>query len=150
MLTLYLVRHAETFPGAIDFERKLTPEGETQAREMGLSLKKHRIKPDQILSSPAIRAVTTAKLIAKSLGKKVHTESSIYNADVETLLAALGTLTTEKSVLLVAHNPGISLLANYLANVTLPAFSPCDLCILEIPAENWQSLTAHSGTIRAL
>jgi phosphohistidine phosphatase len=148
MLKLYLVRHAEAEQSAIDFERTLTPHGEEEALCMGRYLKSLDVQPDRILCSPAIRALTTAQIITQQLeysANTVHTDPSLYNADLDTLLLTLGHLGKTPSVLLVAHNPGVTKLAAYLVDTLTPPLPTCALCMIELPADRWKSIAAHSG-----
>lgn len=69
--TLYLVRHAKSSwadMGLDDFDRPLNKRGLRDAPEMGKRLKKRKILPDVIISSPARRAINTAEIIAKEVG----------------------------------------------------------------------------------
>ena len=71
LLRLTLVRHAKTepaAPGQEDWDRVLEPRGQRDAPEMARRLKQIAPKPDRILSSPAVRAITTATIMARELG----------------------------------------------------------------------------------
>ena len=62
LLRLTLVRHAKTEPGRPgqeDWDRVLETRGQRDAPEMARRLKQISPKPDRILSSPAVRAITT-------------------------------------------------------------------------------------------
>jgi len=149
MVTLYLVRHAEAEATPADFDRELTPYGKEQARNLGNYLKTREIPLDKIICSSAVRALTTAKLIAAPLGHTVHPDPAIYNASLDTLVQTLKNINSTSSILLVGHNPGVTLLLNYLADTTEESLSPCSLRIIELPADDWSSITAHSGQIKA-
>ena len=152
MLKLYLVRHAEAGQNRVDFDRPLTSAGEKEACCIGLHLKSLAILPDRILCSPALRALTTAHIMTEQLGyspNTVHTDPSLYNADLGALLLTLGHLDTTPSVLLVAHNPGVTQLAAYLIDTLTPPLPTCALCMIELPADCWGSITAHSGKMLA-
>ena len=72
MKQLFLIRHAKSSWGNAqlkDFDRPLNHRGRAAAPEMGDRLVKAGIFPDVIISSPAVRAFTTAKLISKRLKK---------------------------------------------------------------------------------
>jgi phosphohistidine phosphatase len=148
MLKLYLVRHADTEQGVVDFERTLTPHGENEALCMGNYLKSLGVQPDRIICSPAIRALTTTQIITQQLGyspNTIHTDPALYNADLDTLLLTLGHLGKTPSVLLVAHNPGVTKLATYLVDTLAPPLPTCTLCTIELPTDHWKSVAAHSG-----
>ena len=70
MKTIYLVRHAKSswkYPNLDDFERPLNKRGRKNAPFMGTILKKLKVAPDLILSSPANRASMTARVIADKI-----------------------------------------------------------------------------------
>ena len=67
---LYIIRHAEAverIPGGNDAIRALTSRGRTRFRKVGTTLKKLSIVPDLIATSPLIRAVQTAEILASSI-----------------------------------------------------------------------------------
>jgi phosphohistidine phosphatase len=70
-MDLYLVRHAEAVDGHLygdDTERPLTANGRAAARQVGEALAKNSVTLDVIITSPLVRAVETAELIAVALG----------------------------------------------------------------------------------
>ncbi|MES2957129.1 MAG: histidine phosphatase family protein, partial [Pseudomonadota bacterium] len=71
MKTLLLVRHAQARPegpSLLDRDRPLDDVGKRDAPKMGERLTKRNVKLDLVVSSPALRALTTAQLIAEELG----------------------------------------------------------------------------------
>ncbi|MDH3806604.1 MAG: histidine phosphatase family protein, partial [Gammaproteobacteria bacterium] len=65
MKTLTLVRHAKSSwkdSGLSDRERPLNKRGERDAPVMGKRAAAAGLRPSQIISSPAVRAWTTAKI----------------------------------------------------------------------------------------
>jgi phosphohistidine phosphatase len=69
-LELYLVRHAQAVDGdhMADEDRPLTAHGRQQALEVGAALKKAGVRLGRVVSSPLVRAVETAELIAVQTG----------------------------------------------------------------------------------
>jgi phosphohistidine phosphatase len=66
-MDLFLIRHAKAADGALyrdDGERPLTADGRRAARDVGESLARHGVQLDAVWSSPLVRAVETAELIA--------------------------------------------------------------------------------------
>jgi phosphohistidine phosphatase len=123
MKTLFLVRHAKSSrddPGLSDKERPLNDRGMRDAPKMGARLAKQDVKPDLILSSPAVRARTTAELIAKKLGYKVKDivlDERLYAATPNDVLDVIHELGTKaKCVMVFGHNPELSQLATRLAS----------------------------------
>jgi len=67
---LYIIRHAEAverIPGGNDEIRALTSRGRDRFRKVGATLQKLSIVPDLIATSPLIRAVQTAEILASSI-----------------------------------------------------------------------------------
>lgn len=123
MKTLFLVRHAKAStgnPALPDRDRPLNERGRSDAAGMGRRLAQRGVKPDLMLSSPALRALTTAEQLAKALGigrKDIVLVDRLYNALPDDLLAVIQGLGDETHrVMLVGHNPGLSELANHLAS----------------------------------
>src|SRR5947199_296772 len=71
---IYLVRHGIAVPhgtpGVREDERPLTPEGELEIAKIASGLKRLKVKPDRIVTSPLPRARRTAQIIAKTLGRE--------------------------------------------------------------------------------
>lgn len=121
MKTLYLVRHAKSSweeVGLADFDRPLNNRGKKNAPLMGKILKKSGQAPDLILSSPAQRAKATAEILAGELNyplKKIVFEYEIYEASPEKLLQIIRNQENHiEKLMLVGHNPTLTLLANQL------------------------------------
>ena len=92
MKTLFLIRHAKSSrddPGLADKERPLNDRGRRDAPMMGKRLAKRGVKPDMILSSPAVRALTTAEMIAGELDYKrtnIVVDDRLYAVEADDLL----------------------------------------------------------------
>jgi phosphohistidine phosphatase len=111
--TLLVLRHAETEdsrPGSKDSERRLTPDGERHALEVGEYLQTQGITVDTVLCSSAARARQTLELL--KLGDqldpdRVEIADRFYNAGTDTLINAVRELPDDCQVaLLVGHAPG--------------------------------------------
>ena len=120
MKTLYLLRHAKSswsFDELSDQERPLNERGRDDAPRMGQALAKRHIRPDLLVSSPAVRALSTATLVARELKyphDKIVVEPGLYQADLEALVAIIRALPdAAESVLLTGHNPTFTDAANY-------------------------------------
>ena len=121
MKTLTLVRHAKSSwkdRGLSDRERPLNKRGEHDAPLMGQYVAEAGVRPSQIISSPAVRAWTTARIFAGKLGYPVEflqREDGLYLASLDNLLDVVATQDAGfNNLMLFAHNPGLTDLANYL------------------------------------
>jgi len=148
---LILIRHAKSdwnHPDLSDFERPLNTRGQRDAAMMGLRLKNCGIFPDCMLSSPAKRAQSTAEHIANALEfplSKIDWLDELYLADVTTMMQLIRQTPDKISTLaLVAHNPGISMLATALAGVSIANMPTCANVRLQCDCDNWHATRKFS------
>ena len=114
MKRLILLRHAKTERRAAsgeDRDRALTDDGRRAAATVGHALAAAGLIPDLALVSPAVRAQQTFEALRSSL-PDVHarTAPELYEASADTLRAAAEQAGAD-TVLVVAHNPGVQVLA---------------------------------------
>ncbi|AKQ46677.1 phosphohistidine phosphatase [Rufibacter radiotolerans] len=121
MKTLYLLRHAKSswkFEELSDHDRPLTKKGRNDAKLIGQELLERKTKLDLIISSSAVRAISTATLIAKELDydpEKIAVQEELYQIPSDSLMDFIQVLPEEYDyVMLVGHNPVFTELANYL------------------------------------
>jgi len=149
MKKLFIIRHAKSSWKDYtldDFDRPLNKRGLSNAPLMGSYLKGRDIVPDIILSSPALRAKTTAKIIANTVkyDKKIIYRDNIYEADSTTLHSILNSLDNKYTIVfLVGHNPGLNLLVDsYVGfNENIPT---CGVVELEIKCDKWKNISAKN------
>jgi len=115
---LYIMRHGAATardPGvADDAKRPLTPEGKKKMREIGRGLVRVGFEPDWIVSSPLVRAVETAEIVAQSLAVKVpldFADALRPGGSAEAIISFLAKHPGRKSVLIVGHEPDLSQMA---------------------------------------
>lgn len=144
MKTLTILRHAKSswdHKGLPDYERPLSRRGETNAPVMAARLTDAGIRPSLIMSSPAVRAWTTAKIVAKEISYPVEflqREDKLYLAGVERLLDVVAEQDTGfNSIVIVGHNPGLTEFANYLLPDITDNIPTCGLVSLHIDTDDW-------------
>ncbi|MBL7924274.1 MAG: histidine phosphatase family protein [Bacteroidia bacterium] len=120
-MELILVRHAKSLHNDYveqDIERHLCDRGYHDAAVSSGWCSSKKIVPDLMLSSPAIRAFSTALIFANRLGyasDAIRLEAAIYEASVRNLVYVLdGIPEGTKTCMLFGHNPGFTELLNYL------------------------------------
>ena len=148
MKTLYLLRHAKSswsFDELSDQERPLNERGREDAPHMGQALAKRNIRPDVIVSSSAVRALTTAALVAREINyphEKIVVEPAIYPADADDLIAIIRALPdTAASALLVGHNPTFTTAANRLSPTSFNDLPTAALVCLRFQCEQWEEVS---------
>ncbi|MGH8461423.1 MAG: SixA phosphatase family protein [Stenotrophobium sp.] len=157
MLELTLVRHAKSSwadAGQRDFDRPLNPRGERDAPRMAQWTARHLSPPDLIVSSPAQRALSTARVFAAVLGivdSRLRLEPGIYEASADTLMGILCMLdAAHRRVMLFGHNPGISELAQRLGDGTCDELPTCALASFSLCVTRWIDLADGSGKLQHL
>jgi phosphohistidine phosphatase len=107
-----LIRHAEAGDDApSDDARALTARGRADARRVGRALAKRGVRFSSMISSPLVRAVQTAEIVAAAVGYRgriVCTTALVPDGDARAVVALLGSVGDEGGVALVAHEPILS------------------------------------------
>lgn len=146
MKTLFLVRHAKAShdnPVLPDRERPLNEQGHADAPLMGRRLVRHHVKPELIISSPAVRALTTAQAFAHELGyepQRIASETRLYASTADMLLAVVRSLDNQLGcVMLFSHNPQLSELAQQLSG-EISYLSTCAVVELRYDIKSWSDI----------
>jgi phosphohistidine phosphatase len=113
-MNLYIVRHAEAIDrgsGVPDPERYLTPKGRAYFRKTAKNMIRSGASPDVIVTSPLVRSVQTAEILAERLGFK---RECIVSGELSPgfslpgLRRILADLPPMQEVALVGHDPDLS------------------------------------------
>ena len=116
MMQIWLVRHAiavepEEFPGT-DAERPLTEKGIRKFKEFAEWLAEEATGPEIILTSPLVRAVQTAELLAKAFGhkkKEVVQESTLGPGCTPHAILEAAASQGVGRVAIVGHQPDLAI-----------------------------------------
>jgi phosphohistidine phosphatase len=149
---LILLRHGKSdwsvFAG--DFDRPLTKRGKRGAKQVGSWLHACEAVPDHIVTSPAKRALATARRVAKYMGFNVDSivkDQRMYGAGVSEMLAVLRDCPEGVSrVMLVGHNPGLEDMVEYLANEKV--LIPVDGKLMPTATLAWFTFTCGWGELK--
>jgi len=111
---VFLIRHAAAVDETLELRdpyRHLTPAGREQAKNLGDRLRWHDCSPSHIWTSPLVRAVQTAELVAAGLQIATAVDVLPQLAPGESARAvkkALDALPADAHVVLVGHEPNLS------------------------------------------
>ncbi len=148
---LFVIRHAKSnqrFLGS-DFERPLHAKGHESAPLMAGILKEKEIVPDVLISSPALRAKTTAEYFAKAYNiseKEILYKSSLYHAQMYTFYEAIAeTPDVYNKVFVFSHNPGITDFVNSLSQAKINDMPTCAIFGVLLNIDNWAQLAPNTG-----
>ncbi len=113
-MRIIFVRHAEAIEKTeriADELRYLTPDGRFLFRKTAKTMRNEGLDPNLILSSPYLRAVQTADILAEKLsyvGSLMAVEDLAPGFDMEALTRIIHSYKTAKELVLVAHEPDLS------------------------------------------
>ena len=154
MKTLFLIRHAKSdwsLEGQPDIDRPLNSRGYADAHRSGIELKKRGLVPSLIISSPAIRAISTALILAEEIHynvSRIRFASELYESSIQKYLDVLHRIGNENdSAAIVGHNSVLSELNSHITRkiVDLPT---CAIVILEIDTDDWMNTDNKPVTVR--
>ena len=155
MKTLYLARHAKSswkYPQLDDFERPLNKRGRKSAPFMGEVLKELKVSPDLIISSPANRAATTARIIAAKIDyplENIGYSEAIYQFSEGTLIQVVKQIDADViNAMVVGHNPGLNGLANYLGDQPVSNIPTAGVYCLELKIASWTKIRENCGKLK--
>ena len=153
MKRLILVRHAKSSwgePGLADFDRPLNKRGKRDAPQMGKRLKELGVEPDLIVTSPAKRAVKTARKVADELGyqrDQIQLIDILYGAHPDDTMGVVNQFPEEcDTVMLFAHNPTTTEVVNSLTEFSTDNMPTCACFCAAFNVDSWRDATEGTGT----
>ena len=146
MKTLFLVRHAKSdqgIDGIEDIDRPLNTRGYRDAHSMSSAMKEKMLLPDLIVTSPAIRAFSTALIFCRNFNfnpDDIIIKSALYDSSVKDYLKVV-TQADDKfsNILLFGHNPIISDFANSLASAITESLPTCSIVGITSNCKYWEN-----------
>lgn len=153
MKLLTLIRHAKSDwdNDLYDFDRPLNERGEKDAPIMGEFLSKNLPKPDLIISSPALRAASTAEIIAKKCGypiEKIKYIDELYLCSVSEYIEVLIEQSPKiNHIFLISHNPGTTGFANLLTGELLNDMPTCSVAHIQLDLYKWEDIEPDTGKL---
>ena len=145
MKTLYIIRHAKSSWDNLDlpdFDRPLNDRGKRDAPRMGKRLNERDVTLDLMLSSPAKRAFSTCKRIAKMLRyskEKITTDKALYHATEDDILSVLQNIADDyNTVAIFGHNPGLTEFANALTGKMITNIPTCGIVACNLRVGSWK------------
>jgi phosphohistidine phosphatase len=155
MKTLYVVRHAKSswkYPQLDDFERPLNKRGRKSAPFMGTVLKKLKVAPDLIISSPANRAAMTARMIAAKISyplEKIRYSESIYESSEDAYIQLIKQIGDRvNKAMIVGHNPATNGLANHISDQPISNIPTCGIYCVDLDISSWANVKEHCGKLK--
>ncbi len=151
MKSIYFARHSFTEYSyqKKDFDRTLTKEGFSKIKQQAILLKKQSSQIDLIISSSAKRALQTAQEFKKLLNieSDIISYKWLYEGyTTQNILELFQNISNENSsVMLIAHNPSISIMANNFNHSKNYIFNPASIVNFNFEITQWKKLNIRIG-----
>ena len=152
--TLFLVRHAKSSWKDLtlaDHDRPLNKRGKKNAPMMGQRLAGMPCLPEVIISSSAMRALTTAQTLAPFAEidpEDVIVNPSLYGAGSRNIMRIICNLDDHfSSAMMVGHNPGITQMANELGGQPIANVPTCGIVVIRFDTDQWAEAGAAPSTL---
>jgi phosphohistidine phosphatase len=147
MKTLYIVRHAKSswkYPDLADDERPLLEKGKKRTKKIIDYLVDKKITVDYIISSHAVRALETAKILAHALNYPVDdikVDHEIYYANADKLFNQFYDLPARfDSVMIVGHNPTLTNFANQFISPLIDWLPTSGIICVDFNTNRWEEI----------
>jgi len=142
---LLILRHAKSsweFAELSDHDRPLNNRGKRNALRIGKKLLKEGLIPQLIISSPAVRAYSTAEKVSKACGYdgEIMVDSSLYGSGYPKYLNALKNQNDQHNIImLVGHNPFSEQVLEILTGkmITMPT---CSVACVRLDIRTWKDV----------
>lgn len=152
MKLLFLVRHAKSDWAnefISDIDRPLNARGYRDAAFMSELLDRRGYQPELMLSSPAIRAVSTALIFSRHFNypvSKLQLNERLYEAAPSTYVDIVAALPNDvKSAMIFGHNPTITAVAAELSGIPFENISTCGIVGVKFDSPSWGSAVEVGG-----
>jgi phosphohistidine phosphatase len=133
-----------------DFERDLTPRGVMDAARMGRHLALKQITVQRMVSSSAVRAYQTAKVMAEQLHfdvDAIELSNNMYDGGPQAYLLAVNTTPEDCQILMLfGHNPDISYFSEYLTRSDVGSMEKGSVAIFEFEDVTWAEVSGKMAT----
>lgn len=154
MKKLTLIRHAKSSwddSTLGDFDRPLNKRGERDLPAMAQRVRDFGLVPDRLLTSGAVRALTTAEALAGALqlnNEQVLVQPELYACSYQTLLHQLQQQSDQwHHLMVVGHNPGLESLGYLLTHERLAKFPTAAVLHIHLGITRWYDLAESCGTV---
>jgi len=144
---LYIIRHAKSsweFEGLADIHRPLAERGIRAAPTMAQRLKDQGLIPQLLLSSPANRALNTARLMSKVWDlppEALQIHDGLYDAypgDIDDILSVVPD--EVKDLAIFGHNPTFTSYANRYLDRPLDNLPTAGVVVVSLESDSWTGL----------
>ena len=154
MKTIILIRHAKSdwsIPGLKDIDRPLNGRGYSDAHKIGMLLRNKFTSKKLFISSPAIRAISTALIFAREINypqENILVHPELYEAEEGAYENIILSMDDEYDVIFIfGHNPTISEVIGRLSNTHIGELPTCSVSVLNFEINRWSKTHTSTSTM---
>ena len=146
MKKLTLIRHAKSsWEGNFrDFDRPLSKRGFTDLSNMSFKVVEFGSIPDLVLSSPANRALTTAKSFVEKLDIEEDNfilKDGLYDFSGQMLIEVIKAVSDKVDYLMIfGHNHSITHFVNRYGSIPIENVPTCGMVTIEFSINDWKNI----------
>ncbi len=153
---LSIIRHAKSdwATGGRDFDRVINGRGYQDTKLIGNYLMANKQQFDRVYCSSAKRAKLTLEQLNTCLGllkTDIQFEESLYLASLTHLVPFVEKISNQyEHVALIAHNPGLMDLCNFLTGDQLSNLPTCSVYAIDFEVDDWRAVGLENGIKKTL
>lgn len=148
MKTLYIVRHAKSSlhqQDIADHDRPLLEKGKKRTKQVIDYLLDHQVTVDYLVTSSALRAVETARFIARCIRyplSQIKVDEQLYRADASHIMNQFFDLSDDyNAVMIIGHNPACTSFVNHFLPSRIELIPTSGIVCLEFDTNRWDSIS---------
>lgn len=148
------MRHAKSSWKEVHLKDELRPLKKSGIRDLKMTsddFAKQKIKVDQIISSPAVRAFETAKLLAGKIKYKVAAikkDERMYESNRLQLARVIKEMPEKvDTLMLVGHDPSMVNLLMHLTAMHLEKLPTSGIACIEFKMKSWAEISKKKGNL---
>ncbi len=149
MKKLFIMRHADAnFNNYKDIERKLSLKGIYEAESTSKEIAKKHKSISFCLCSKSERTKETLSILSKNIKfQNIKFSETIYETNKEVLFKNIENFEANyESAMIIAHNPSVSNLLNYLTGSNF-YFETSNIVEIDFNIDSWNLISNLTGTI---
>ena len=147
MKTLYMARHAKSSwkHDVIDHQRPLKGRGRRDGALVSAYVANNHKAPGIIISSDAVRALTTAHYFKDAFNlpdENFSTNNGLYDFSGQNVMEVIKSLDNDcDCAMIVGHNHAFTSIANMLGNEYIDNVPTCGFIIIEFDTDSWRDIS---------
>lgn len=156
MKTVIVMRHSKAendSPTGNDFDRVLRKKGKVAAQFTAKKLNELELKPNLIITSPVVRAKSTAQIIAEffHINQKILPLNYLYNrlyTFKEIVDDVVNYDVESNTIIIIGHNPTISYLLQQINTSSNELLRTSSAVVFDFDVDNWSEVNASNSVRR--